>query len=191
VPQETVILAAGQQRTERINGRFFTVISATAKFTVELDGRTRREVRAGSKIGGERFKRISFLETEGVTNTIIYDAGEDQYEGEIQVSGVSNETFPHAYWDDTDLTTINNGVSKTLPLTVTIGGVVYTRKSFTISNTNNADNILILNSSNKVLAVVQPNTDRTFDFEETVKAKASGGNIDAALYFSLYRTTPE
>ncbi len=41
---------ANAQQTESIAGRFFTVLGATAKFTVELDGRTRREVRVGSKI---------------------------------------------------------------------------------------------------------------------------------------------
>ena len=91
--QETIILAANAQRSERIAGRFFTVLSATAKFSVELDGRQRREVRVGSKISDEPFRRISFFETEGAENTIVYDAGNEEYQGETFVSQKVESTY--------------------------------------------------------------------------------------------------
>ena len=190
--QDTVILAANQQRTEPIAGRFFTVISCTAKFKVELDGRQRREVRAGSKIGGAAFKRISFIETEGLANTIVFDAGDEEYQGEVQVSGVSNETFDYPYFNSTGQTNIPQNSFTLLPSVVTISGVQYTRKSFHISSITSDSDIIIYDTNEKVMDGFRKTTERTFYFTGDVKLKAEmavGANI--CLYYTLYRTNPE
>ena len=197
--QETVILKARQQRTERIAGRFFTVISATAKFTVELDGRTRREVRAGSKIAGEEFSRVSFLETEGVENTIVYDAGFEEYLGEVQVSGVSENTFdePHSVMPaDGSLYSLPGGGSAAftdVPLDVTISSVIFRRKSFHIFNRASTDNDVGIyrSSDGKLLDICYRKTERLFVFNMDVKLRGIGGNTDVAIYQTLYFTTPQ
>lgn len=190
--QDTLILAARQQRTEKISGRFFTVISATAKFTVELDGRIRREVRAGSKITAEPFKRISFIETEGVANTIVFDAGNEQYEGEVQVSGVSNETFDYAYLMNVSGAKLNiSAAGKTsLPLVIAINGVNYTRKSFHVSNPD-ADDLGIYAKSGALLDICLGNSERTFYFTQDVDLQGVVNGVGIALCYTLYNTTPQ
>lgn len=191
--QDTVTLAAGQQRTEKVSGRFFTVISATAKFTVELDGRARREVRAGSKISAEAFKRISFIETEGIANTIIYDAGDEQYDGEVQVSGVSNETFDYPYLMPASGAELNvTGTKISLPLVITINGVKYTRKSFHIVQTTASNWVGIYAMTGELLDEIFGGTERTFYFNQDVQiARIGSTNCGIALYYTFYNTTPQ
>lgn len=190
--QDTVTLAAGQQRTEKVSGRFFTVISATAKFTVELDGRARREVRAGSKISAEPFKRISFIETEGIANTIIYDAGNEQYEGEIQVSGISNETFDYPYLMNVSGAKLAVTATKiSLPLVIPVNSVNYTRKSFHISIGASDDGVLIYDNIGRLLDILPSGTDRTFNFNQDVQIARAATNTNIALYYTLYNTTPQ
>jgi len=195
VSQETVILAARSQQAATIAGKFFTVISATAEFQVDIGGR-RRTVRTGSKLSDEPFDRILFIETKGVANTIVFDAGPEKYEGEAQVSGVSNTTFDNAYqpagvsFTAAGLMTIPTATYTVLPVQITIGGVVYTRKSFHITNTDNGDDILIFDTSNNLLDVCLHLTDRTFYFADTVKLKSQGSAADIALYYTLFYSPP-
>lgn len=191
--QDTVILKPGQQRTEVVSGLFFTVISATAKFTVQLDGRIRRVVRAGSRINGESFKRISFIETEGITNTIVYDAGDAETLGQSQVSGLSGKTFDYPYLMDisgAELTVSSVAVTN-LPVVVPwTGGVSYTRKSFHIFNSG-SNNIGVYASAGYLMDILRPNTERTFYFTDDAFVKAIGGNSAMALYYTLYSSLPE
>lgn len=189
--QDTIVIPANGQRTERISGRFFTVLSATAKFVVELDGRNRREVRAGSKVSGGNFKRISFIETEGVENTIVFDAGDERFEGDIQVSGLSDETFDYPFLDSTGISTISGSNYTDLPLAVTLNGVSYTRKSFHITNQNSDGDLGIYTSAGKLLDVLNKNQDRLFTFNQDVKIKGVANNCSIALYYTFYKTTPE
>lgn len=193
--QQTVILAPGQHVTENVDGRFFCVISATVKFKVELAGRSRREVRTGSKIASnEPFKRISFYETEGLSNTIIYDAGDEEYQGEIQVTGISAETFDYPYLMPAGGGTLAVTVAapKSLPLVVAINGVNYTRKSFHIVNrTTGGPDVGIYDASGKLLDVCVGNTDRTFTFNQDVTIAGISGTCQCAIYYTLFNTTPE
>jgi hypothetical protein len=195
VSQETIILKPRGQRAEKISGRFFTVLSATAKFTVELGDRVRREVRAGSKISGEPFKHILFLETEGVTNTVVYDAGDAEYQGEVQVSGVSNETFEYAYLmavDGSVLTIANNsGAFTALPLIVAVATVNYTRKSFHLASRSSDNPIGIYATTGELLDIHAAGTDRTYFFTQDVKLRGTGSASACALYYNLYNTPPQ
>jgi hypothetical protein len=192
----TVILSPGQQRTEAVSGRFFTVVSATAKFAVDLGG-DRREVRAGSIISGFDFRRVSFVETEGVTNTIEYDAGPEAYHGEVQVSGVSEATFdePHALMPaDGSLFILPGGGAAAfteVPLSMTLSGVTFNRKSFHIANRDTTNDIGIYRSSDgKLMDVLSRSSERTFNFNATMKLRGIGGNADCAIFLTLYLTPP-
>ncbi len=191
--QDTIILSAGSQRTERVAGRFFTVLSATAKFIVELDGR-RREVRVGDRISGEGFKRISFFETEGVSNTIVYDAGDEEYQGEVQVSGISNETFDYPYLMTADGDPLaiagNTGSFTSLPASLSISGVNYQRKSFHIANRTGNDLGIYESSTGKLMDILNANTDRTFFFSQAVKIRGTNSNLTVSLYYTLYISQP-
>ena len=106
--QESVTVAARATITENVTGKFFTVISATSKLTVEING-VRREVRAGSKISAGKFKRITFIETQGYANTVVYDAGDEEFQGEIQVSGANAASYMYGNCN------IANSASANLP----------------------------------------------------------------------------
>lgn len=87
--QQTIILAPNAQQAESLKGRFFTVISSTAAFKVDLGDGNFRVVHSYSRIGGAQFRRIVFLETSGLANTIVFDAGDEEYQGDTQAQ-VSN-----------------------------------------------------------------------------------------------------
>lgn len=192
-----IVLKPNAQRTEKIAGKFFSVISATAKFSVELDGRVRREVRPGSKVPSAGFKRASFFETEGVTNTIVYEVSDvASVEGEVQVSGVSNETTPYAFFGSGTQATGEQRISGTLftslPLVVSVGGVAYTRKSFHMAiDATTGPSLGIFNTAGELLDQLHCGTERTFDFNIDVKIKGIGGTVDITCYYTLFNTTPQ
>ena len=75
--QRTVTIAANSQYTERVKGKVCGLISASAPIDIEADQEGRQTFVPGRKISGQAFKRLTFFETSGADNTIIFYAGDD------------------------------------------------------------------------------------------------------------------
>lgn len=87
--KQTIQLKANSQQVLVVNAKHFTVISCTADFDVEADRQGKSTMTAGSRFGGEPFKRLNFFETSGANNTIVIDVGNQAYEGQTQVASIN------------------------------------------------------------------------------------------------------
>ncbi len=199
--QDTVILTASAQRSERISGRFFTVLSATAKFDVELDGRKRRTVGSGDKISDERFRRISFFETAGAANTIVFDAGDEEYQGNITSTQKVSGTYAYGNAGHPQFPQVNaakKGLSNwlysttTVPTNLASQGILISgtnagnrRKQITIQNTtlnaNPFDLMLFDVSGNPFLRVKPNDTPYTWETSADIYLLGYNGDIGAGL----------
>lgn len=75
--QRTITIAAGGEYVEQVKGKVFAVKAATAAFDVQLDKDSLQSMAAGSKISGEKFKRVRLIDTSGAANTITFYAGDE------------------------------------------------------------------------------------------------------------------
>jgi hypothetical protein len=76
--QQKIILQPGSTQAASASGRFLNIVSCTAQFKVEMDNNGQNVGAAGSQFSTSKpFRRLVFEETQGVVNTIVFDASDD------------------------------------------------------------------------------------------------------------------
>lgn len=185
--QRTITVKANSERVEKISGKAFAVVSATAAFQLEAGRGGRRSMNAGGRLVGARFERLTFREINGADNVITYEAGEDERDISVPltVSGVVATTVKDAptYIEAHPDNSIGAGQ-----------GVIFTglsganqRKQIAVSNGSATERLFIRDDQLFVGSFVQPGQTWTLVTNGYLEVfNPSAGAIDVAIMQTFY-----